>query len=404
MNSLKTSELNTKKILLTFILAMFVSDFIMKLYKIEAIPVYYRISGLVKIIFEVFLLIKAVQNGMKKEFWIIILVLIVSFFIGQYTLQDNNFFTTKLLSELTIGDTYHLNKYIFIVLFVGVVQKMKNKLALSSKAVDMLVILLTINAVLIVLGTVFDINLFKSFPNSSRFGYSGLFTKSGESVLLYCIVAVHYYLKFLKNKRIAPVIFFIGIALLSGKKIAILLPIALYVLHFCMYSKHRVVYRGVGASIIAVALFFAENITRFTVRFFPFWEQILLENSLITVLTSTRNLALIKAKTYVVEKWRFLNYIFGGVDYNNYKIEVDPFDLFVFFGLFGGGVYLWFIVKNYVMPYTKMVKYSIVSLFVLGMIYGAFLFNILLMLCLFLFSIAFKNEPQEVAESKFYKK
>ena len=253
-----------------------------------------------------------------------------------------------------------------------------------------------INSFLIIIGLIFDVNIFSSFPGSSRFGYSGLFTKSGESVLLYLLLIVYFYAKFLKGKSILPVIYFILIAILSGKKIALLIIPLLFTIHFCLRSKYKVYFSIIGLFIISIIIFFKRAILDFLFNSFPFWEKILIEKGIWAVITSTRNLNLLKTQTFVENNWSFVNYIFGGVDYNNSKIEIDPLDLFMFFGFVGGIFYLLFLTKNFLILENKYLKILIIGFLVLGMLYGAFLFNIILMSIVFLVILNIQSEEEKV--------
>jgi hypothetical protein len=43
----------------------------------------------------------------------------------------------------------------------------------------------------------------------------------------------------------------------------------------------------------------------------------------------------------VTEKWNWLNFLFGGTDFEIYRVEFEIFDVFLFFGFVGSALYLW---------------------------------------------------------------
>lgn len=391
-----TSDKYSIKIFLLFFILMFLSDFMMKLNLVYHFFPFFRFSGILKIAFQLYLILFLFQNKINKIFVYLIVILISSFFVGQCYLVKNSIFDGNLLDEFLKGDVYHLNKYILIVLFVAVINDYKYKIELSKRVMNILLVVLGLNSLFVLIGFIFGFNLFQSFPGSSRFGYSGLFVKSGESTLLYLLVSIYFYIQFVKGKHILPVIYFVFIALLSGKKITFLILPLFYLVHFCVQSKFRSVYQFLGIVTTAIILIFKKTIVEYLVVLFPFWEKLLEDKGFWTVVFSIRDLRFFRTVDFIGQNWLPINFLFGGTNYNDLRIEIDPFDLFVFFGLVGGLTYLFFI-YNY---FFKILKYSAVKLLftgyvVIGMIYGAFLFNILLITLLYLFVILCKTLEKE---------
>lgn len=380
-----------KNIFLILYLLIIVSDFYMKLNNIYDFTLKSRYSGFIKLLFEFFLMYCLIKNGVQKRYIYLVLGLIICFLIGQCFFVTNSIFDGVFFNEVLSGDIYHLNKYLYIILFVSILKNMANKIDIASGIIKLLTLILLINSAFIILGFCFDINLFKSFPGSARFGYSGLFSKSGEGVLLYLLFSILFYTRYLKGSSIFPVVYFVLIALLSGKKIALLILPLFYIVHFCMYSNFRIIYRLLGVSIIVLIIFFKKLIIEFLLFHFPFWQKLFQDKGIWTVIFSTRNLNFQKTFTFIKEYWSPVNYFFGGIDYYSMRIELDPIDLFVFFGLIGGVSYLVFIKNEY---YNSISNYTerllLFGYILIGMIYGAFLFNILLMTILYI-SIVFCN-------------
>ena len=400
INFFRKENYFNKAILILFLLTLF-SDFFMKINNYIGIILYFRYSGLVKFFFEAFLVIIALKKGLDKKTIYSILVLICCFFIGQFFLVKNSIFQSAFFDEVLKGDIYHLNKYIFIILYVSIIYKHKDKIKLSKLVLNTIMVILSINSILILYGFIFNFDLFQSFPGSKRFGYSGLFIKSGESVLLYVLASIYYYIYYLKGKSILPSIYFVFIALLSGKKIAFLVLPLFYIVHFCIQSRYKVFFRVFGVLATSIILIFKKNIIEVVVKFFPFWEKLLEERGFWTVIFSTRDLNFNRTLDFISSHWAPVNYLFGGTNYNHLRIEIDPFDLFVFFGLIGGIIYLMLINKYYLKPIkNNILKILLIGYFIIGMIYGAFLFNILLMTLLYLFVILFSSIEKETNELK----
>lgn len=394
----RKEKLFNKIILILFILTLF-SDFFIKINSYNDFLPNFRYSGMAKLLFEAFLIFIVLLKGLKKKSFYLIIILIVCFFIGQFFLVKNSVFQNNFLDEVLRGDIYHLNKYIFIILFVSIIERYKNKAKLSKSIVKMVILILGINSLLVLYGFIFNYDLFQSFPGSKRFGYSGLFLKSGESVLLYLLASIYFYIQYLNGKSILPVIYFVFIAILSGKKIAFLILPLFYIVHFCLQSKYKTHFRISGVLILSLILIFKRKIIEVLVEFFPFWESLLEEKGFWTVVFSTRDLNFSKTLDFISTYWTPVNYLFGGTNYNHLRIEIDPFDLFVFFGLIGSIVYLMFIKKYYLKPIKSTIfKILLIGYFIVGMIYGAFLFNILLMTLLYLFVIIFSSIEKETIE------
>ncbi len=395
LKDLMLNKVNIKVFTFLFILMLF-SDFFMKLNNINGFVPPYRYSGVLKILFEVYLFLYIIQKKVNKPFIYLLLILISCFFIGQYFLVKNSIFQGDLLEEVLKGDIYHLNKYIFIVLFIVIIKDHFYNLEISKTVFKAIIFILSINSALILIGLAFDINIFKSFPGSTRFGYSGMFSKSGESVLLYLLILIFFYMRFLKGASILPVVYFLFIALLSGKKIAFLILPLFYLVHFCIKSKNRIFFRFFGVFILTITFLFKKAIIEFLVNYLPFWQPLLKKMGFWTIIFSTRNLNFNRTLSFISEYWSPANYFFGGTDYNYLKIEIDPFDLFVFFGAIGSLAYLAFIRKYFLVPIeNKKVKLLIMGYILIGMIYGAFLFNIILMSSLYLFIIYYNSLEKE---------
>ena len=388
MNNISTKTKSIGFYLTVIFAFIFLFDFLIKFSFYNDALTYRRYSAVLKILLEIFFIGSLIKIGIGKNLIVIVSLLILCFITGQIFLFEKSVFCKDIINEVLRGDIYHLNKYIFIILFVFYTESSKHKILLANTFIRVLIYFLIVNACFIIIGFLFQVNFFQSFPNSSRFGYSGLFSKSGEAVLLYIMIAILFYIRFLKNKNFYPVLFFIIIAMLTGKKIALLLPLLLFVDFFVLKFKNHL--KIIFITVFCLIIFYFESIALYAIDVFPFWKPLYHEKGLWSVVFSTRNLNFFNGLEFIQNSWSFPNYLFGGVNYNTLSIEIDPFDLVLFFGIFGSIIYFYFIKVYY---FNKIIKHRILLLgfFFLAMLYGAFLFNTLLMPSFFLFLIYLRN-------------
>jgi hypothetical protein len=297
----------TEKIIILFFILILLSDFLMKFITYEVFDFYFRFSGIIKLFFEIFLILVLIKKGVNRYFIYLLTVLVLCYFIGQFFLRTNSIFDRNLLTEVLKGDIYHLNKYLFIILFVALVNGLNNRVEIAKTVIRVLLAILFINSVFVIVGFIFEINYLKSFPGSSRFGFSGLFSKSGEGVLLYSLACVFFYLKYFKTKKLFPVLFCLIIMLLSGKKISLLFTAIFFIVHFCIVSSYKHYFRFIGLFIMACGFYFKDAIMKWLLVSFPFWNNLLDQHGFWAVVTSTRNLAIQRTINYINENWSIIN-------------------------------------------------------------------------------------------------
>lgn len=386
-------EKEIKKYVIFFFILLFLSDFLMKFMKFGSLNFYFRLGGVIKIIFEGFLIISIFKTGLKKIFIFPILLLVLFFTINHIIFFPDSIFNRNLLQEILRGDIYHLNKYIFIILFIAVLSTSSKKIEIVNIIVNIFLFVLYFNSIFILIGFFFEINYLKAFPYSSRFGYTGLFVKSGDAVLLYILAIIYQYTQYLKGKSILPVTYFLFIIILSGKKIGLLIFPLLYITHLCMYSRNKNFFRFLGLLIISLLIFFKELIINLFIKLFPFWVPLYEKNGFWSVVFSKRDLLIKNTFGFISENWSFLNFLFGGSNFSKLRVELDPIDLFIYFGLFGSAIYISFFTRQIILPIkNKIILSLLIGYVIIGMTYGIFLNNIMLIVCLYVFSIYYRYD------------
>lgn len=102
------------------------------------------------------------------------------------------------------------------------------------------------------------------------------------------------------------------------------------------------------------------------------------EYGLITMLTSYRDLNLKKNFLPTInEKWNVINYLFGGTDFEKYRVEFEIYDIILFWGILGGVCYLYFY-NRFILKVKKLSpfgKKQILFLLVIALLSGTFFNN-----------------------------
>src|SRR5690606_17475922 len=98
------------------------------------------------------------------------------------------------------------------------------------------------------------------------------------------------------------------------------------------------------------------------------------ESGVLTSLLSYRNeLFLDKTLPYVYEKWRVVNYMFGGYSNSGVKSQMDAVDLVLMFGILGSIFFLWMYSKTYFKNQLTKLDYKIYTvLFFIVFVSGNF--------------------------------
>lgn len=316
--------------------------------------------------------------GSKNLFklFIVIIGFSIVFISSQFLLIDS--YEYNFVSEFLTGNIYFFNRYLYIIIFIQFFDNIKIRNRTWQKLFLYFEYFLYVNAIAIVFGILFNIELFRSYEFSERFGYSGLFSKPGEASYIYIIVILANYYLWIVNKKYvnrSKLIFFIVFSLCLGQKKVLLFLILLLLLHLLFVAKYRKSLR-VMILLLGVVIYTCWNyLFVLGIDLFPFWKRIYLERGMLSVLTSDRNLLLEDAFIYIRNNWNFLNYIFGGLDFNKFKIEFELVDLLLFFGVFGIGFYV-YILKRFISNSNYLKTGLILITFLTSFVSGGLILNV----------------------------
>tara|TARA_B110000091_G_scaffold214062_1_gene265623 strand:+ start:6379 stop:7536 length:1158 start_codon:yes stop_codon:yes gene_type:complete len=298
----------------------------------------------------------------SSKFLFQLFLIITVFIIGQLFIIPN--FTLPILIILS--------KYLFPILLFTYY----NKLKLSSNAFYRLMqvfeLIIIINGIFILLGFIFDIQIFRTY-SGSRFGYNGLLITSATSSYFYIISLLYYLIKKKEFFIYTPKVYFLILtALLVGTRSIYLSVFCILFYYFIFYSKTK--YKNLGFLTILLCGFYSIYFTLFKWEIF---NKILERESLITAVLSYRDkLLLDKMIPFIQENWTIGNYFFGGINDPHTRSQLALFDLFYFFGLTGMLLYLWSYLTNYLkFDFKKNIIFSLLLLGIIVFISGNFFFN-----------------------------
>ncbi len=298
------------------------------------------------ILFAVILSFILLKDKQKMTYYIL---LISSVFLIEFLIHKGYENSVSIGSRI-----YYFAKYVFLFFLIPVVNAISVK-KLNS-IINILIGFALLNIIFIVLGFLFDINIFKSYPNTIRYGYNGLLPIQGAGSFFYIftlsVVYYRYYVEYKSEQKVSAYTYLqlgamlIGSILVGTKAIILFMLLLAFIDVYFRLGKRILV---ISSMIISGILFFVflDPIIFAMLRFFNLHESLYLDNSLWTFLTSKRDILLEQAIKYINENWDIVNYIFGGIDFGQIRVEFEIVDLFLFFGIAGIIIYTLFFKKMF---------------------------------------------------------
>lgn len=271
-------------------------------------------------------------------------------------------------------------KYLFKTLFMFLVLSFlyNNKKKINEfigPTIQFLLKFGKINVAIMLVGFMFEINLFKSYPNSLRFGYNGVMPISGMGTYFYCFLLSISSYSLLKNKKntLDFIIFFVG-AILIGSKAIYLFLVLLTIILLSQLIKNKVISIAVIFLLSFMLLILREKLLNF---YFNLSGNIIDVNSdFITKITSTRNILFKNAVDYISNSWTWNNYLFGAYNFIKIRVEFELIDLFLFFGLSGIITFFLFLKNIFFDSSDKIYSLLILSNLVVSFFSGNLFFSI----------------------------
>lgn len=309
-----------------------------------------NIQRLVKVIVLIYFAINIIRPIKNLLFPTLLLAI---FCIGQFFLADG------FNQEIVVS----FSKFLFpIFLFIYF-----NRNPLNEKSQNLLFLtfeyLLILNGILIFLGFIFEIPLFNSYK-FGRWGYNGLFISTATSSYIYA-VAIFYFLLNLKEKFLLnwKSLFILVCCVITGTKIIYLAIFGSLLIYLMQYTHLNRKQRNILLlSILTIftalgyLLFFQWGI----------FNEIRQKQGIISAIFSFRDDLLMKETIpYIRENWNLANYLFGGISDLAVRSQMGFLDIFLFWGILGGLLYLITFYKTFV-P-TSLIKNGVYIILILAL-------------------------------------
>ncbi|RZN84177.1 MAG: hypothetical protein EVB12_00640 [Winogradskyella sp.] len=377
------------------IILVFILEFIATVYLEFSSNSKTRFVGIYKILFLLIIFFFSKLQKLKKIDLILLLSLVLITVLNQFFFSP--IFFENLEFNLLKGSIYYVFRYLYIFIFIMIFINVKDYKIVALKALKIIEFLLIINAFLILVGSVFDINLLASYPNSIRFGSDGLFNKVNETSYLYMIYILSlYYNYLLKKKNILKLIFIILISLLIGTKTIILflaLLLTFHIIFVVKINKYIKFFFGVSALLFVV---FFKKIAELYFSQIKFWNILLEEHNVTSLLFSKRDYLLKNNLEYIDSNWNFINFLIGGsyYDKNFEKTQMDGPDLFIFFGLIGLIVYAYLFSKNYFSNNNYIYNVGLVIILICAIISGGLFLSVMPMIYIYMLKVSLEKSSR----------
>ena len=264
--------------------------------------------------------------------------LVLIFWINEFRFAWGNP-DYSFMKSLTKSQGFYTAKFTMPLLFWGVWSVLKNTNYYGLVFITQLHRFLTINAIFIIVGAVFGVSLFESYPLSGRWGYSGLLWHLSFHSIVYGVFLI-YLLEQKKKSWISIVLFGLALLLL-GQKAGLL-----YLLLIFTFSvvRNRYLQKGIIASCLLLVSTAQIWLSR-VVSLSTFWENVYNKHGVWGVLLSLRNENIEKVWGIINPQLSAFDVMFGGAIRFPMRVEMMPFDILTFFGIIGLFIFILLIFK-----------------------------------------------------------
>lgn len=266
-----------------------------------------------------------------------------------YVINDLYFFFTyakyDLLYSLFSDRGFYTIKLTFPLLFWGVWGAIENTESYAKGFIVFFERLLVLNALLIFAGFTLKIDLFETYPLSGRWGYSGLFWHSINSISYGIFLMINVF----KEKKSWFLIFLISLCLvLLGQKSGLLYLILI----FFFVGMKSLLIRFFSVVIAIVAIISHGVWVPKLVLLSPFWKNVFEDNGSLSILLSLRDQNLKNIWLELGSEIKLIDFLIGSFErlkgnpeMTPLRIEMLPFDFLLFYGLAGLILYIIFLNK-----------------------------------------------------------
>lgn len=368
-------------ILFFYLLNSFLIKFFKFFYEVDLILPTLTILKFFLFLFYFFILILNFKKSRKIFVYTGFLFLV--FIVGNFKWDWNVISICNFYRSASGSNFFYFVKYLYPFFFIGVFSLIKDKKETISRYFEIIETALIINIIFVVFGFIFSIDFFQSYMGSSRFGYSGLMEFVFFQDLLIIVISRRLFLDKVDLKFVI-----LSIASLFVGTKAIILFFAILIFYYLL-EKGKIKLLLLYSGILISALVFIKPIIDFFAKLFPFWQPLLNKYGYITLLTSTRDWNIQKTIGYIELNSNLKNLFVGIGEFSKYLVEMDFIDLFLFFGIIGGVIYLVFL--------SKIINknYHLIP-FIIGFFSGNFLFSTITISICFIWMYESHTEQKEL--------
>lgn len=317
-----------------------------------------------------------------------LLLLAVSFTLGQF------FLTHGFQKEVVVS----FSKFLFPILLFLYFWKFPLSKQQRQTLFKVFEWLLLFNCVLVFVGFLFELPWFSTYR--TRFGYNGLLITSATSSYVH-VIALFYFLITRKTrffsewKSLAVILssFLIGTKAVYLGLFVVFIAYLFYYTHLPQKLKKIVILTALLGAVGTFYIFF------FYTGFFDNLRQT--EGLLSSVLSLRNDLLMEETLPFIQENWSWGNYLFGGITEMETRSQMGVIDVFYFWGLVGGALYVYTFVKTFVtFRLTKEVLFLLISFAVIVFLAGNFFENASVAIYLLVLREAFLyNTKKETANN-----
>ena len=262
----------------------------------------------------------------------------------------------------------HLDK-LFIVFFVYIL--LRNYDINLKKVLPILDWIFIGNSLLIIVGLLFNIEFFKSYPFSERFGFSGIYSKMSinDVSLFYLLGNFYMFYQWRNNENsIYKFVIVFGASFLVGTK-------AIYLQNLFLISYIVLFEKELRMQILTMTVVF--TLLLISIYNFSFWQGLYLEKGLLSVITSLRSDLFSERIPNALEQLSVSSLLLGYRDPFPFFVEMDIVDLFLTLGVIGGLLYSYFYLKI-IFNFSSKNYYAwafVICYFILVSISGRYLYS-----------------------------
>ena len=234
--------------------------------------------------------------------------------------------------------------------------------------------LVVINFLLIVIGHLFDLTIFKTYV--IRFGYNGCFKNTSIASYFYMFVIILFHLRKRKYAYILLAVSIISALFVGSKSLYFFLYLyGIYVAyinifkisHYKRIKSHKAIF-----IILATALFFVFSLFIFINN--ETMSRVYSEYGFITAFFSYRDQLFMSAYEELISNWGVLNYGIGGMGIISKTVEIDTIDLLLNYGILGFFVYIYVFLKNILGYMNRNLLYVFIPVVANILLRGNFLY------------------------------